>query len=143
MNPWPPLRIRGPMRSSLLLWLVLALTACGEQPDAATGVVVPVPTQEPQFPVGDVACPGALLEGTLVDHPGAGLAVQGDPLFPPYVVVWPHGWVAADVDGERLLLDGSGRIVARVGMTISAGGGFYPPNDAFHPCGEITFGAAR
>ena len=143
MNPGPSPRVPGLVRMSLFFGLAVALAACAAQPDGESGVLVPVPTQEPQLAIGEVACPGALLEGTLVAHPEAGLAVQGDPLFPPSVVVWPHGWVAADVSGERLLLDGSGRTVARVGMTISAGGGFYPPNDAFHPCGEITFNPAR
>ncbi len=127
------------MRSLLAVGLLLWVAACGAQPEANPGSLVPVPTQEPQLPVGELACPGALLEGTLVAHPDAGLAVQGDPLFEPSVVVWPHGWVAVDADGARHLLDGTGRRVARVGDRMSAGGGFFPPNDWFHPCGEIAF----
>ncbi len=128
------------MRSlSFILLLLLALTACGGQASTPAGALVPVPTQEPRLDIGEVACPGALLEGTLVEHPDAGLAVQGDPAFEPSVVVWPHGWSAADVDGTRVLLDNAGRAVARVGEAVSAGGGFNPPNDWFYPCGPITF----
>ncbi len=139
MNHRAPPRVRGSMRSLLVIGLGAVLAACGSQPDVVAGSVVPVPTQEPRFGIGEQACPGALLEGTLVEHPVAGLAVQGDPLFEPSVVVWPHGWVAADVDGTRVLLDDEGRAVARLGDTVSAGGGFDSPNDWFHPCGEIRF----
>ncbi|MGI8657545.1 MAG: hypothetical protein ACR2K4_02085 [Candidatus Limnocylindria bacterium] len=99
------------------------------------------PTQEPHIQLGVTpqACPGALLEGLLVRAELTGVAVAGDPNFPPVVVAWPHGWVAVDADGERLLLDGSRRVVARVGDAVSAGGGFGGPHDWFYPCGEMTF----
>jgi hypothetical protein len=121
------------------LCLVIVLTGCGGErgPDPS---LIAVPTQEPALPFGPAGCPAALLEGTLVRHVEAGVAVQGDPLFPPSIVVWPHGYVARDVDGVRQLLDGSsGAVVAKEGDFFSAGGGFYPPDDRFIPCGGIEF----
>lgn len=120
------------------------LVACSTEPQPSFDLVA-VPTQSPGSlfeAFGPAGCPAALLEGTIVRHEEAGLAVDNDPNFPPAVVAWPHGWVARDLDGVRELLDGGGNVVAREGDHISAGGGFYPPNDRFHPCGEITFIAA-
>jgi hypothetical protein len=119
--------------------VVLALAACGGDPAPVDLVPIPTQTPGPLLNLGPAACPAALGEGTLVRHDEFGLAVQGDPLFPPFVVVWPNGWVARDVDGVRELLDGSGRVMGREGDHFSAGGGYYPPNDWFHPCGEMTF----
>ena len=82
-----------------------------------------------------MACPAALLEGTLVRHEQAGLAVQGDPNFPPTPVMWPHGWVARDMDDVRELLDADGRVVGREGDFVSAGGGMNLADTAFVPCG--------
>jgi hypothetical protein len=118
--------------------LVVVLAGCGGErgPDAR---LIAVPTQEPALPFGPAGCPDALLEGTLVRHVEAGVAVQGDPLFPPSIVVWPHGYVARDVGETRELLDGSGAVVGREGDFFSAGGGFSPPDDRFVPCGPIEF----
>jgi hypothetical protein len=120
------------------LILVVIVAGCGGDPGSSAELIA-VPTQSPAplFEFGPQACPAALLEGTIVRHDEGGMAVQGDPLFPPSIVVWPHGYVARDVDGIRQLLDGSGAIVAREGDAFSAGGGFYPPDDRFIPCGPI------
>ncbi len=100
---------------------------------------MPTQTPAPPLDLGPQACPAALLEGMLVRHDEAGLAVHGDPNFPATVVVWPHGWAAREVDGVRELLDANGRVVAREGDFVSAGGGSDSVRDWFHPCGEITF----
>jgi hypothetical protein len=127
-------------RLFVLAVLVAALGACAAGP-APPGELLPVPTQTPPpaIALGPEACPLALLEGRLVRHEELGVAVQGDPNFPPTIVVWPHGWAARDVDGTRELLDADGRVVAREGDLVSAGGGSYPPRDWFHPCGPIEF----
>jgi hypothetical protein len=127
-------------RILLCLALATALGACAADP-APSGELIPVPTQTPPpaFALGPEACPLALLEGRLVRHEEFGVAVQGDPNFAPAVVVWPHGWAARDVVGVRELLDADGRVVAREGDFVSAGGGSSPPRDWFHPCGPIEF----
>jgi hypothetical protein len=127
-------------RILVLAVLVAALGACAATP-APAGELIPVPTQSPPpaIAIGPEACPTALLEGRLVRHEELGVAVQGDPNFPPSIVAWPHGWAARDVDGTRELLDADGRVVAREGDLVSAGGGSYPPRDWFHPCGPIEF----
>ena len=137
----PPARPAG-MRTRVALVALAAsvLAACAAEPQPSVELIA-VPTQSPGpfLDLGPSGCPGALLEGTLVRHDEAGVAVEMDPNLPPAVVVWPHGWSARDVDGLRELLDDGGRAVAREGDRMSAGGGFYPPRDWFTPCGDITF----
>jgi uncharacterized Zn-binding protein involved in type VI secretion len=125
---------------TLVLALVVPLGACGADPTPSAQLIA-VPTQTPAPPIdlGPRACPTALLEGRLVRHDEAGVAVQGDPNFPPSVVAWPHGWAARDVDGVSDLLDADGRVVAREGDFVSAGGGAFPPHDWFYTCGDIEF----
>ena len=139
-----PDRPSGMVRRFLPAFAVaLAAAGCAVDP-LPSGQPVAVPTQTPAPPLdlGPQACPAALLEGMLVRHDEAGLAVQGDPNFPATVVVWPHGWAARDVDGVRELLDADGRVVAREGDFVSAGGGSLPPRDWFHPCGPPDFAPA-
>jgi len=124
--------------TALWLPLVLLLVACvgGASPSDAL-IAVPTQSPPPALQLGPQACPLALLEGTLVRHDEAGMAVQGDPAFPPTIVVWPHGWAARDAGDVRELLDEHGQVVGREGDRFSAGGGSFPPNDWFHPCGPI------
>ena len=131
------------LRLAASLVVTLLASCAGEPPDPSELVAVPTQTPGPLLDLGPSACPAALLEGTLVRDDAVGLAVQGDPLFPPSVVVWPHGGVARDVDGVRELLDAGGRVVGREGDRFSAGGGFHPPDDWFYPCGDIEITPPR
>jgi hypothetical protein len=125
---------------SALVALSLALVACAAAPEPSAEVIaVPTQTPGPPLDLGPQACPAALLEGMLVRHEEAGLAVQGDPNFSATLTVWPHGWAARDVDGVRELLDADGNVVARDGDFVSAGGGMDATDTAFVPCGEIEF----
>jgi uncharacterized Zn-binding protein involved in type VI secretion len=128
----------GRMLAGISALVIAVLVGCAADPAPATDLIA-VPTQTPGPPIdlGPQACPTALLEGMLVRHDEAGVAVHGDPNFPPSVVAWPHGWAARDVDGVRELLDADGRVVAREGDFVSAGGGAFPPHDWFYPCGDI------
>ena len=120
--------------------LTLALGACGAAPEpSAELIAVPTQTPGPPLDLGPQACPTALLEGTLVRHDEAGVAVQGDPNVPATPVVWPHGWAARDVEGVRELLDADGSVVAREGDFVSAGGGMDAADTAFLPCGDLEF----
>jgi hypothetical protein len=138
-----PARTVGPggrIVRSVAVAALLAGCAAGELP----GSVVAVPTQTPGPPLdfGPQGCPAALLEGTLIPDDDFGFVVlHDDEGLPPNVVVWPNGWAALDVDGVRQLLDDGGNVVAREGDRVHAGGGWYPPNEWFYPCGEITFNA--
>jgi len=132
-------RTKAPPAVTLLLALVLV--ACAEQPRFSFELIA-VPTQSPGpfLVTGPQECPAALLEGTLITHDQAGLAVQNDdPLIPPSAVIWPNGWAARDIGSTRELLDGNGTVVAREGDRVRAGGGYGPPDDSFTPCGDITF----
>jgi hypothetical protein len=119
--------------------IAASLAGCSGAP-VPSFELVPVPTQSAApFPnLGPAECPGAVIQGALVSHDETGVAVDMGPNAPLVIIVWPHGWVARDVDGVRQLLDGAGRIAAREGDRVEAGGGFYPPRDWFHVCGEIT-----
>jgi hypothetical protein len=130
-------------RSLLALAMLAGAAGCVAREPSPSVELIPVPNQSrgPILQLGPPACPGALLEGTLVRHQEAGLAVQGDPQFPPHVVVWPHGWVAREADGVLEILDDLGRVIGREGDHFWAGGGYYPPNDWFHPCGQIEITA--
>jgi hypothetical protein len=119
--------------------IAIAAAGCTADP-VPSPVLIAVPTQSPGpiLDLGPRACPAALLEGVLVADDTTGfLVAHADGFSAP--VVWPHGYVARDVEGARQLLDGSGAVVAREGDFFSAGGGFYPPDDRFIPCGAIEF----
>jgi hypothetical protein len=124
----------------VLLALAAVVAGCSADATPPQGLIgIPTQSPGPILNLGPQECPLALLEGTLVRHDGAGFAVQGDPLFEPQIVVWPHGWFARDAGDVRELLDAGGHVVAREGDRFSAGGGFYPPDNGFRPCGGITF----
>ena len=83
-------------------------------------------------------CPGALLEGALVRHDGAEMAVHNPEVQVTYPVAWPAGWSARDVDGVLHLFDDAGHAVGAEGDRFWAGGGFTPgPEEVFTPCGGI------
>jgi hypothetical protein len=95
----------------------------GESPQAA-GQLIAVPTAPPPVPAenGAIFCHQALLSGPLIAHPRWGITVGGAPGEAP-PVFWPNGYVARTA-GDRLeLLDEHGRVVARTGDVVSAGGG--------------------
>ena len=137
-----PTAHRAAAVSVVSILMLAAGAGCSAEPLPSWQLIgIPTQTAGPILDLGPRTCPLALLEGTLVRHAEAGLAVQGDALSEPRIVVWPHGWVARDAGDLRELLDEGGRVVAREGDLVSAGGGFVPPNDWFYPCGEITFTA--
>jgi hypothetical protein len=132
------IRSDGPLLATLVPSLVFLLSACTGEPQPSQELIA-VPTQSPGplFNLGPHGCPAALLEGVLVADEETGFVVEhADGFSVP--VVWPHGYVARDGD-PRELLDDSGRVVAREGDHFSAGGGSFPPNDWFYPCGEMEF----
>jgi hypothetical protein len=87
-------------------------------PPAAGGTPFPVPTS--QWKPGDAGMT-ALLEGTLVKD-GSGCLVVDD-----LVIVWPAGYTAQQTPaGSVEVIDPDGRVVARTGAPLRAGGGSSP-----------------
>ena len=125
------------MRRSLLVIVAVMASAC--QIGEATPVppaLVAIPTSAP-LGEGD-ACMQALLTGRLVADDEAGLAVEApDAGGERIVVVWPHGWVAGDHEGMRILLNDRGDEIARVGDQVEIGGG-GGPDGRWYTCGEVT-----
>ena len=84
------------------------------------------------FPQEAAACEQALGGGVLAinDRTGLGFVVEpGEEVD----VTWPYGWSAHREDGVAVLVDASGRIVARAGDWIMAGGG-WGDGDTFRAC---------
>jgi hypothetical protein len=80
-------------------------------------------------------CPAALLEGVLLADDADGFLVRHEEGFIT-PVLWPDGYTVRDGD-VRELLDADGRVVAREGDFVSAGGGMTGNNEAFQVCGEF------
>jgi hypothetical protein len=81
------------------------------------------------------ACPGALLEGELLADDGDGFLVRHEEGFIT-PVVWPEGYTVRDGD-VRELVDAGGRVAAREGDFVSAGGGMIGNDEAFQVCGAF------
>lgn len=78
----------------------------------------------------------ALMSGTLVRHAESGLAVAtGNEVTP---IVWPFGYTARIEIDRAVLVDESGRTVAREGDEIATGGGFAADDAFFTACGGVT-----
>jgi hypothetical protein len=115
--------------------LGLVATACSAAaPSESEPVLVAIPTAEPQ--IGQVACMDALMSGRLVANEETGVAVHVTDRT-TIVIVWPHGWVAVDYDGARVVVNERGDPVARVGEMVEIGGGFGA-GDRWYTCGEVT-----
>ena len=63
----------------------------------------------------------ALRTGTLVEDPRSGLGIE-DSTGSITPVIWPFGYSTRLDVGGIALVDGEGRVVARVGDTIELGG---------------------
>lgn len=122
--------LAGRRELATLLAPVLAVLLVGCAP-ASIGPVT-LQTQPPR-----TVCEAARVGGVLVADPAYGLAykVGGG----THGVVWPNGYSARrGQDGVVLLLliDPSGRVVAREGDAIESAGNWHGDNVAF-PCGVL------
>lgn len=128
MNP----RIARLVAGSLL---VVAIAACGSAattPTAAPAQAFAIRTA----PVQPQACMEALMAGSLERHALSGLGIgTADGVTP---VEWPFGYSARVVGSSIVLLDPSGKVVAREHDRVHVGGGFGA-GPAFLACGEVTF----
>lgn len=123
-------------RSGLAVTLLLAglaLAACdASQPEPTT---IPVPTNVPTS-----VCMDAQVRGRVVAHATWGIALA-DSRGRVSKVIWPNGFHAVPDGIVLALVDGSGKVVARVGDMFEAGGGFIgangDPDRTLIACGEM------
>lgn len=108
-------------------------------PSATSTTATPQPTESPSAPP---VCPGALLEGVLVervvpveDKPAFGVDDDGLPGSPVTPIIWPSGY-RARYDGTLLVLEDLSRNVrAREGDRVRLGGGMG--SGGFIVCGDF------
>jgi hypothetical protein len=86
-------------------------------------------------PVPAQACMDALLGGTLMTNDRSGLGVTSTD-GTSTAVEWPFGYAARTELGGTVLVDETGKVVAKVGDEISVGGGFG--NQFWHACAPVT-----
>lgn len=122
-------------RLGATLLVAVAITACSGTP-AATAVPTDPPTVAIRTaPVDNDICMDALMSGTLARHAQTGLGITGAD-GQQMAVEWPFRY-SARVDGGRVVLrDETGKVVAREGDRIQAGGGFG--NAVWHACGPVA-----
>ncbi len=77
----------------------------------------------------------ALMTGTLARHPQSGLGITGTD-GQSMAVEWPFRYSARLETGRIVLVDETGKVVAREGDEISVGGGFG--NAFWHACGPVN-----
>lgn len=110
--------------------LVATVGACGTTVPVGGGPV----TIKTAPRVAD-ACMDALLGGTLAINNQSGLGVTS-PGGETMAVEWPFGYTARNEGGRAVLLDETGKVVAKVGDEITVGGGFG--TQFWHACGPVT-----
>ena len=81
------------------------------------------------------ACMMALMSGTLARHPETGLGIA-DPDGTVQPVEWPFGYSARTEVSQTVLLDETGKVVAREGDQVEIGGGLGN-GDLWHACGGV------
>jgi hypothetical protein len=125
-------------RSILAVGLILSagLAACADAAEPQP-ILIEVPTQLPG-PPGPTACMTALLSGSLVADARLGIAIAGSD-GTLVKVRWPSGYVGRQTGSVVELLDGEGRVVARVGDHVETGGGLGV-GDWWYACGQVVAG---
>jgi hypothetical protein len=114
------------MRVAALAVLAVLVAGCAPAPIGP----VTIQTQPPR-----TVCDAARVGGVLVADPAYGLAFKSD--GGTRGVVWPNGYSARrEQDGVVVLIDPSGRIVAREGDRILSAGNVHDDNITF-PCGDL------
>lgn len=127
-------RIRRLLAGSLL---VIAVAACS--PAASPTPLASAPAGQAvglrTAAVQPQACMDALLGGTLTKHAQSGLGItSADGQQTP--VEWPFRYSSRLEGGRIILLDETGKVVAREGDELNVGGGFG--NQFWHACAPVT-----
>lgn len=114
------------MTVAALAVLIVVIAGCAPAPIGP----VTIQTQPPR-----TVCEAARVGGVLVADPAYGLAFKSDGATRG--VVWPNGYSARrEKDGVVVLIDPSGRTVAREGDAILSAGNWHGDDIAF-PCGDL------
>ncbi|PCC68006.1 hypothetical protein SAMN02745121_04651 [Nannocystis exedens] len=71
----------------------------------------------------------ALLSGTLIEQSGC-LRVSPDGKQPGHLLIWQPGYTARRAGDRVEVVDGTGKVVARVGEPLRTGGGHVSLNEA-------------
>jgi hypothetical protein len=110
--------------------VIVGCTAVGSSGACATaGCPVPLRTQPTPHP--DYACEASRIGGVLIGDDAYGLAIMGDGGFKG--VIWPNGYSARRDSDGIVLLDRSGKIVAREGDRVAMAG-VETADHVQHPC---------
>ena len=121
---------------------MIGLAAClvvGCRGPDAPGQAEPSPialrTQEPVDAETPPGCPAALIEGVLVADDATGVALD-DPAGFVRPIIWPHGY-SGRPGTPIVVVDESGKVIARVGDTVRIGGGEITGEGAWMACGGV------
>ena len=110
-------------------WVQLPASDPAGAPASVAGLATPL------------ACPAALIEGTLVAGEGGAIVLRVDGESDLILVTWPDGWATRDQGDTRVLVDETGTPVARAGDRVTIGGGFVsetPGARRWLGCGGVS-----
>ena len=112
--------------------LAVASAGCGglpgtPMPTIALRVAMAQPSGSP--------CMSSLIHGVLVADVESGVGLN-EGSGPPRQIVWPYGYTAVGPD-PVIVLDETGRQVARVGDKVSIGGGSFDEEGTWWACGGV------
>jgi hypothetical protein len=114
--------------------VVIAVAACGSAaPSTSAPPAAAFPIRTPA--VRPQACNAALMVGSLERQPQTGLGIGTANGVTP--VEWPFAYSARVVASSIVLLDGSGKVVAREHDRVNVGGGLGA-GPVWFACGDVT-----
>lgn len=105
-------------RIAALVVGALVVAGCGVVPGQGNPTPGPISLRTAASSVSESPCPGATVEGTLVESEESGLGLLLASASGPSAVTWPYGWTAAPSIGGSNLIDPSGNTVARTGDIV-------------------------
>ena len=117
--------------SAAFLAVLLLVAACSSTAQAPS----PTASAASAAPATPGPCPAAVLDGVLIAGPD-GIALR-DPSGAVWRLVWPADVVIGGTD-PATIVDASGVVIAKVGDTVSVGGGETNEANAWNACGGIT-----
>jgi hypothetical protein len=117
-----------------ILVISLAIAACSSTASATPGAPTAQPFGLRTAAVQPQACMDALIVGKLVKHAQSGLGITSAD-GQQTAVEWPFRYSAWVLNGRIVLLDETGKVVAREGDEITVGGGFG--TQLWYACGPV------
>jgi hypothetical protein len=109
---------RSMPRWTLITLVMLCVSTCGStEPSAPDGVFFPTVPIGNEYPAGEI-------EGMLELRSGCLFVARPEDRW---LILWPEGYTAREVQGRIEILDEEGDLVAREGEQIHVGGGERNP----------------